>query len=40
MDSLSNKFGKITYKKTWTWLRKGNLREEIEALLIAAQNNA
>ena len=26
--------------KTWTWLRKGNLKRETESLLIAAQNNA
>ena len=30
----------ISYKKTWTWLRKGNLKKETESLLIAAQNNA
>ena len=28
----------ISHKKTWKWLRKGNLKREI--LLIAAQNNA
>ena len=27
-------------KKTWTWLRKINVRRETESLLIAAQNNA
>ena len=26
--------------KTWTWLRKGNVKRETEYLLIAAQNNA
>ena len=26
--------------KTWTWLRKGKFKREIESLLIAAQNNA
>ena len=31
---------KISHEKTWTWLRKGNLKRETEALLIAAQNNA
>ena len=30
----------IPHKKTWTWLRKGNLKRETEFLLIAAQNNA
>ena len=25
--------------KNWTWLRKGNLKREIESLLTAAQNN-
>ena len=30
----------ISYEKTWTWLRKGNLKRETESLLIAAQNNA
>ena len=29
----------IVHKKTWTWLRKGNLLRETESLLIAAQNN-
>ena len=31
---------KISPEKTWTWFRKGNLKREIEFLLIAAQNNA
>ena len=30
----------ISYEKTWTWLRKGNLKRETEFLLIATQNNA
>ena len=30
----------ISHEKTWTWLREGNLKREIESLLIAAQNNA
>ena len=30
----------ISHDKTWTWLRKGNLKRETESLLIAAQNNA
>ena len=30
----------ISHKKTWTWLRKGNLKKETESLLITAQDNA
>ena len=30
----------ISHQKTWTWLRKGNLRREIESLRIAARDNA
>ena len=30
----------ISHDKTWTWLRKGNLKRETEFLLMAAQNNA
>ena len=30
----------ISHDKTWTWLRKGNLKKETESLLMAAQNNA
>ena len=29
-----------SHEKTWTWLRKGNLKRETESLLIAAENNA
>ena len=29
----------ISYKKTRTWLRKGNLKRETESFLIATQNN-
>ena len=34
MSNISHK------KKTWTWLKKGNLKREIELLQKAAQNNA
>ena len=30
----------ISHDKTWTWLRKGNLKRETEFLLIAARNDA
>ena len=30
----------ISHDKTWTWLRKGNLKRETESLLMAAQNSA
>ena len=30
----------ISHEKTWTWLRKKNLKTKIESLLIAAKNNA
>ena len=30
---------KISHEKTWTWLRKGNLKRETKSLFIAAQNN-
>ena len=30
----------ISYQKTWTRLRKGNLKRETDSLLIAAQDNA
>ena len=29
----------ISHENTWTWLKKGNLKREIESLLIATQNN-
>ena len=30
----------ISHQKSWTWLRKGNVKRETESLLIAAQDNA
>ena len=30
----------ISHEKTWTWLRKENLKRDTENLLIAAQTNA
>ena len=30
----------ILYQKTWTWLRKGNLKRDTESLLLAAQNTS
>ena len=30
----------IPHEKTWTWLRKGNLKRETKYLLITAQDNA
>ena len=30
----------ISHKKTWTWLRKGNLKTGTESLLIVARNSA
>ena len=30
----------ISHDKTWTWLRKGNLKRETESLQRAVQNNA
>ena len=29
----------ISHEKTWTWLKKGNIKREMESLLIAAQDN-
>ena len=30
----------ISHEKTWTWLRKGNLKRETKSLPMAAQDNA
>ena len=30
----------MSHEKTWTWLRQGSFKREIESLIIAAQNNA
>ena len=30
----------ISHDKTWTWIRKGNLKRKTDSLLIAVQNNA
>ena len=30
----------ISHKKTWTWVKKGNLKKETESLLMVDQNNA
>ena len=30
----------IPHQKTWTWIRKGNLKRETESLIIAAMDNA
>ena len=37
MWKMSN--SNISHQKTWTWLRKRNLKRETESLLIAAQDN-
>ena len=37
-DHFKWQTSKISVEKTWTWLRKGNLKKEIESLMIA-QNN-
>ena len=36
---FKRQIGEIAHEKTWTWLRKGNLKRETESLIIAAQNN-
>ena len=37
---LKRLINSISHQKTWTWLRKGNLKRDTESLLIAAQDNA
>ena len=37
---FKRRINNISHVKTWTWLRKGNLKREIESPLMAAQNNA
>ena len=36
---FKREIGEISNEKTWSWLRKGNIKREIESLLTAAQNN-
>ena len=40
MDISNDKQANSHPQKTWTWLRKGYLKREIESLLIAGQNNS
>ena len=37
---LKRLINNISHDKTWTWLRKGNVKRETESLLMAAQNSA
>ena len=39
-DRFKRQINNISHQKTWTWLRKGNLKRETESLLIEAQGNA
>ena len=39
MDVLSDT-SNISHKKTWTWLRRENIKRKTDSFLIAAQNNA
>ena len=38
-DRFKRLINNISHQKTWTWLRKGNLKRETESLLIAVQDN-
>ena len=40
MGVLKQLINNISLQKTWTWLRKGNLKRETKSLRIAAQENA
>ena len=39
-ERFKRRISNTSHEKTWTLLRKGNLKRETESLLIAAQNNA
>ena len=39
-DRFKRLINNISHQKTWTWLRKANLKREPESLLIAVQDNA
>ena len=39
-DRFKRLINNISHQKTWTWLRKGNLKRETESLQIAALDNA
>ena len=40
MEISSDRTDENSQEKTWTWLRKGNIKREIEFLQIAVQNDA
>ena len=39
-DRFKRLINNISHQKTWTWLRKGNLKRETESHLIAVEDNA